>query len=254
MALELVTVPCLKDNYAYLAHGPEGTCIVDAPEAAPILQVLGVRDWVPDTLLITHHHHDHVGGIAELRARFPDMAVIGPKAESDKMPAMDRYVAEGDTGGAGDGLWRVIEVPGHTLGHIAFHMAGAKLVFTADSLMAFGCGRVFEGTFPQMHASLSKLAALPGDTLVCSGHEYTEANAKFAQTIEPENPALISRINAVKAARAAGQPTVPSFLFGEMDTNPFLRAHQPSVAEAVGLPGAPADEVFAEVRRRKDAF
>ncbi|WP_199672132.1 hydroxyacylglutathione hydrolase [Pseudooceanicola sediminis] len=254
MALELVTVPCLKDNYAYLTHGPEGTCIIDAPEAGPIIATLEARGWLPETLLITHHHHDHVGGIADLRARFPDLTVIGPQAEADKMPTMDRYVAEGDTGGAGDAEWSVIEVPGHTLGHIAFHMAGAKLLFTADSLMALGCGRVFEGTFEQMHDSLSKLAALPGDTVVCSGHEYTQANAKFARTIEPENPALISRIDAVDAARAAGQPTVPSLLSDEMDTNPFLRSGQPSVAEAVGLQGATAQEVFAEVRRRKDAF
>lgn len=252
MALDLVTIPCRSDNYAYLVNGPDGCCIVDAPEAAPIIAAARDKGWTPTALLITHHHHDHVEGIEALRDAFPGLTVTGPAAEKDKMPAMDAYVAEGDTGGPCG--WQVIEVPGHTLGHIAYHMPEAELVFTADSLMALGCGRVFEGTMDMMYASLCKLAALPPQTTVCSGHEYTSANGKFARTIEPDNPALISRIEAVAEARAAGRPTVPSRLSEELETNPYLRAHLPSLAEAVGLPGAAPAQVFAEVRRRKDAF
>ncbi|QPM92073.1 hydroxyacylglutathione hydrolase [Pseudooceanicola algae] len=254
MALDLVTIPCRSDNYAYLVNGPEGSCIVDAPEAAPIIAEAEARGWTPATLLITHHHGDHVEGIDALRARFPGLTVIGPQAEKTKMPPMDRYVSGGDSFGSGAMRVDVIDVPGHTLGHIAFHMPGAGFLFTADSLMALGCGRVFEGTMEMMFDSLTRLAALPGDTIVCSGHEYTAANGRFAQTIEPENPALISRIEAVTEARAAGHPTVPSRLSEELETNPFMRAHLSSVAAAVGLDGAAPAAVFAELRRRKDSF
>ena len=252
MPLDLVTIPCRTDNYAYLVKGAEGCCIVDAPEAAPIIAAAEVRGWVPDTLLITHHHGDHVDGVEALRAAFPGLTVVGPASEKAKMPAMDRYVAEGDSGGPCG--WQVLEVPGHTLGHIAYHMPDDALLFTADSLMALGCGRVFEGTMEMMYDSLTRLAALPPETTVCSGHEYTAANGRFALTIEPDNAALISRMEAVTEARAQGRPTVPSRLAEELETNPYLRAHLPSVAESVGMSGATPAEVFAEVRRRKDAF
>ena len=165
MALEIVTVPCLKDNYAYLVKGPDGTCIIDAPEAAPIIAAAEERGWTPGALMITHHHHDHVGGAEELKARFGCM-VMGPAAEKDKMPPLDHYLNPGDAGGEGDAYTVAMEVGGHTLGHMAFHFANAGAVFTADSLMALGCGRVFEGTFDQMFDSLRKLAALPPETMV----------------------------------------------------------------------------------------
>ncbi|MBT9384651.1 hydroxyacylglutathione hydrolase [Pseudooceanicola sp. CBS1P-1] len=254
MALDLLTVPCLRDNYAYIVRGPKETRIIDAPEAGPILAALKAAGLTPTQLLITHHHHDHNDGVAGLRAAFPDLVVMGPAAEADKMPAMDRLLAEGDSLGDAEELCEVIAVPGHTLGHIAFHLPQAQMVFTADSLMAMGCGRVFEGTFPMMHESLSKLAALPPETLVCSGHEYTQSNARFALTIEPGNAALISRTAEIDAARAEGRPTVPSLLSLELATNPFLRAHLPEVALSLGLAGASPAEVFAEIRRRKDSF
>jgi hydroxyacylglutathione hydrolase len=148
----------------------------------------------------------------------------------------------------------VIEVPGHTVGHVAYHIPAANAVFTADSLMALGCGRLFEGTPEQMWQSLSRLAALPPQTLVCSGHEYTSANARFALTIEPGNPDLAARAERVAAARREGRPTVPSTLAEELATNPFLRAGLPAVKAGLGMEGAPDVEVFAEIRRRKDRF
>jgi hydroxyacylglutathione hydrolase len=147
-----------------------------------------------------------------------------------------------------------LDVSGHTRGHIAFYFPQSHVVFTADSLMALGCGRLFEGTPAEMWASLSKLAALPSDTLVCSGHEYTQSNARFALTIEPTNPALISRSQEISAARAAGHPTIPSTLAQELATNPFLRANLPQVKAAIGQPDASDIDAFAEIRRRKDKF
>ena len=253
MPLEIVTVPCLKDNYAYLVNGPDGTCLIDAPEAGPIIAALESRGWKLDSILITHHHHDHVGGVEELRARY-GCTVIGPKAEADKLPRLDRALADGDTVGTGAALAVALAVPGHTLGHLAYHFPDAGVVFTADSLMALGCGRIFEGPAPMMWASLQRLAALPPETRVYSGHEYTTGNAKFALTIEPGNAALISRCNRVAASRAKGEPTVPSLLSEELATNPFLRAARPDVKAAVGMTGASDAESFAEIRRRKDAF
>jgi hydroxyacylglutathione hydrolase len=253
MALEIVTVPCLKDNYAYLVNGPDGICLIDAPEAAPIIAALDARGWKLGSILITHHHHDHVGGVAELRARY-GCKVMGPKAEADKLPPLDLALSDGDAGGTGDACTVAIAVPGHTLGHLAYHFPNAGAVFTADSLMALGCGRIFEGTAPMMWASLQRLAALPPETRVYSGHEYTVGNAKFALTIEPDNAALISRGKRIAASRARGEPTVPSLLSEELATNPFLRAARPEVKAAVGMTGASDAETFAEIRRRKDVF
>lgn len=241
MTLDIITIPCLSDNYAYLVKGaaPDEVAVVDAPEAAPIIAALEARGWSPSVILLTHHHGDHTAGVADLVARY-GAKTVGPKAEAAKMPPLDQAVSEGDTGGTGAFAWEVIEVPGHTLGHIAFHFPEAQAVFTADSLMALGCGRVFEGTPEMMWESLSKLAALPPQTLVYSGHEYTMANAKFALTEEPDNPDLLDRVARIKDAREAGQPTVPVSLAEEGATNPFLRAGDAAR--------------FAAVRGRKDRF
>ena len=178
MTLDIITIPCLSDNYAYLVKGaaPDEVAVVDAPEAAPIIAALEARGWSPSVILLTHHHGDHTAGVADLVARY-GAKTVGPKAEAGKMPPLDQAVSEGDTGGTGAFAWEVIEVPGHTLGHIAFHFPAAQAVFTADSLMALGCGRVFEGTPEMMWESLSKLAALPPPPRVYSGHEYTMAYA-----------------------------------------------------------------------------
>ena len=253
MTIDIITVPCLSDNYAYLVHNSASgrTAIVDAPEYDPIAVELGKRGWQPHLLLLTHHHPDHVGGVGRLRRKF-DLQVFGAAADAGRLPPLDRKVSEGDAFDLCGETAAVLDVSGHTVGHIAFVIPGAA--FTADSLMALGCGRVFEGTAEMMWESLSKLAALPGDTLIYSGHEYTEANARFALTIEPDNPELQARAASVRAARGAGKPTVPSELSLELATNPFLRAHLASVKAAIGMAGASDSAAFAEIRGRKDRF
>lgn len=255
MPLEIVTIPCLKDNYAFLAHdrATGQTAVIDVPEAAPIAAALEQRGWTLSHVLLTHHHADHVDGLPALLAKHPAI-VIGAAADAHRLPVLDQAVAEGDTITIGSDTGTVIDVSGHTVGHIAIHFPDSAVVFTADSLMAMGCGRLFEGTPAQMYASLEKLAALPPETLVCSGHEYTTSNAKFALTIEPQNQALISRIEKIETARAHGRPTVPSTLSSECATNPFLRSDSPEIQATLGMTGADPVEVFAEVRRRKDAF
>jgi hydroxyacylglutathione hydrolase len=255
MPLEIVTVPCLSDNYAFLAHDDATgtTAVVDVPEAAPILAALDERGWSADVVLLTHHHADHVQGLDEIKARFSPR-VVGATGDAHRLPPLDQQVREGDTVEIGAARGTVIEVPGHTVGHIAFHFPESRVAFTADSLMALGCGRVFEGTMEQMWQSLSKLAALPPETVICSGHEYTLANGNFALSVEPGNRRLISRIEESERARAEGRPTVPSDLALELATNPFLRPDSPEIRSNVGLPDASAAQVFAAVRTRKDNF
>ncbi|MEI2807044.1 hydroxyacylglutathione hydrolase [Albidovulum sp.] len=255
MPLEIVTVPCLKDNYAFLAHDAAtgATAVVDVPAAAPVLNALARHGWKASHILITHHHDDHIAGLKALAAA-TGARVIGAAADAHRLPRLDETVAEGDTIRLGMEEGKVIEVPGHTVGHVAYHFPGSAVVFTGDSLMALGCGRVFEGTMAQMWASLSKLAALDPGTLICSGHEYTQSNARFALTIEPGNAALQARAESVAAAGAEGRPTVPSRLAEELATNPFLRAGRPEVKRAMGMEGAPDAEVFAAIRQAKDRF
>ncbi len=253
MPLEIVTIPCLSDNYAFLAHDAAtgATAVVDVPEIGPVRAALAERGWSLTDILITHHHDDHITGVDALRAE-TGARVVGASADAHRLPALDVAVADGDTVAIGGEEGSVLDVSGHTIGHIAYSFPG--VVFTADSLMALGCGRLFEGDAPTMWASLSKLAALPPETVVCSGHEYTTANGAFALTVDPDNAALKARVDAVAEARAAGQPTVPSVLSEELATNPFLRAVAPEVKACLGLADASDAEVFAEIRKRKDNF
>lgn len=255
MPLEILTIPCLSDNYAFLAHDAASgeTALIDAPEAGPILAALTERGWRLSQVLLTHHHWDHVEGLAEILAAHP-AKVTGAAADAHRLPPLDLQVREGDSVQIGAETGQVIDVSGHTVGHIAYYFPGSRAVFTADSLMALGCGRVFEGTMAQMWASLSKLAALPAETVVYSGHEYTQANGRFAATIDPENPALQQRIRDIAAARDKGAATVPSALELELATNPFLRAGDPGIQRNLGMTGADPAEVFAEIRARKDRF
>lgn len=255
MALELVTIPCLTDNFAFLIRdAATGTvALVDAPEATPILAALHERGWKLDLILLTHHHDDHIQAVPELRAA-TGAKVWGAAADSHRLPPLDRALTEGDSTAVGSETGTVIAVPGHTSGHIAFHFPASALAFTADSLMAAGCGRLFEGTPQQMWQSLSRLAALPSKTLICSGHDYLTGNLRFAATLEPGNPALISRIEDTERMRREGRLPMPSRLSEELATNPFLRANLPGMKAAVGMEDAPDAEVFAEIRRRKDRF
>ncbi|WP_420584727.1 hydroxyacylglutathione hydrolase [Ruegeria sp.] len=255
MPLEIVTIPCLSDNYAFLAHDAASgqTALVDAPEPGPILEALDARAWTLSHVLLTHHHWDHVDGLAGILEKHP-AKVIGAAADAYRLPPLDQQVSEGDVFEIGSEPVQVMDVSGHTVGHIAFYMPQSHAVFTADSLMALGCGRLFEGTPAQMWESLSKLAALPDETIVYSGHEYTQSNAKFAITVDPDNPALKQRIADIESARAAGTPTVPSSLALEKATNPFLRAENPEIQAHLSMENAPAADVFAEIRARKDRF
>ncbi|RVV96957.1 hydroxyacylglutathione hydrolase [Mesobaculum littorinae] len=256
MPLEILTVPCLADNYAFLLHDPASgeTALVDAPEAGPILKVLDDRGWRLNHVLFTHHHDDHVAGLPELQTHQPDLRTIGAAADANRLPPLDLAVTEDEPFEMMNHEVRVLDVPGHTVGHIAYWIPQGEAVFTADTLMALGCGRLFEGSAEMMWHSLCKIAALPDRTVVYSGHEYTQANARFAQTIEPDNVALQNRIAGIEASRAAGKPTVPSTLAEEKETNPFLRAHLNPVKAALSMEGDDDAAVFAEIRQRKDAF
>ncbi|SFD53228.1 hydroxyacylglutathione hydrolase [Sulfitobacter brevis] len=255
MLFDLVTIPCLADNYAYLLrdHDSGKVALIDVPEAAPILAELKTRGWELSQIWLTHHHPDHVQGLAEVLETH-QANVIGGKADEHRLPPLDRKVEEGNTITLGAMEVQVLDVSGHTVGHLAFYVPAAKTAFTADSLMALGCGRLFEGTPAQMWESLQKLIALPADTTLCSGHEYTQSNANFALTVDPDNTALISRAKDIKAARAKGQPTVPSQLSTELETNPFLRPADPGIRATLGMPTASDSDVFAEIRKRKDSF
>ena len=225
MAIEIVCVPALSDNYIWLAHDPASgeTIVVDPAQAAPVEAELARRGWRLSAIWNTHWHPDHTGGNAELKAAH-GVPVIAPAAEAARIPTADRLVAEGDTVRLGDQVATVWETPAHTAGHISYHLPEAGLIFVGDTLFAMGCGRLFEGTAEQMFANMRRYAALPGDTAVYCAHEYTESNGRFALSLAPEEPALVARMAAVRAARAEGRPTVPTSIALEAATNPFLRA------------------------------
>lgn len=251
--LEIVQIACLSDNYGYLVHDAASgeTACIDTPETAPIMACLAERGWSLTQIWNTHHHYDHAGNNLEIKEK-TGCIITGPAGEADKIPGIDRAVDEGDSVMLGAHEARVLNVGGHTLGHIAYHMDGHA--FVGDSLFALGCGRVFEGTMAQMWASLEKLNALPDGTQIYCAHEYTLANAAFAATIEPDNAALKTRIDDITRLRDAGKPTVPTEISLERATNPFLRATQPSVQAHLGMSGAAAVDVFTEIRTRKDNF
>jgi hydroxyacylglutathione hydrolase len=239
--LQFHLFPCLSDNYGVLVHCPDSgaTASIDAPEAAAVEKALGETGWTLTHILITHHHHDHVGGVAELKRKW-NCEVIGNADEPHGLPGLTGTVTPGGTYDFAGHQARIIATPGHTLGHITWHFADDRVAFAGDALFTLGCGRVFEGTMEQMWSSMQKLAALPPETVVYCGHEYTLSNGRFALSVEPDNAALKARMKEIEALRAAGKPTVPTTVAQELETNPFLRAG--------------SAQRFAEVRKAKDNF
>jgi hydroxyacylglutathione hydrolase len=253
--LTVTLIPLLQDNYAYRLEDSDtgAVAVVDPSEAAPVAALIDEKGGRLDLILATHHHNDHVGGIAALKLRYKAQ-VVGPAADAARIPGLDRGVREGDAVQVGRAIGRVIETPGHTSGHIAFFFADTPALFCGDTLFALGCGRVFEGTATQMWASLAALRALPDATRVYCGHEYTQSNARFALSVDPANPVLEAYAEDVADAREAGAPTIPAQLGREKLANPFLRCDVDALKAAVGMPGADPVAVFAAIRARKDSF
>ncbi len=247
---------CLKDNYGVLIHdsGSGATAAIDAADADAVIAAAAAQGWELTDLLVTHHHFDHVQGIPGLRRAFPNCASPDRPRKRRASARSTRCSSEGDYVHVGELAAKVLETPGHTAGHIVYWFEEDEIVFTGDTLFSLGCGRVFETPYSVMWDSLVKLAELPGETDVYCGHEYTEANARFALTIEPDNAVLQGRAAEVADLRAAGKPTVPTTIAAELAANPFLRAELPSVQAAVGMAGADPAAVFAEIRARKDRF
>lgn len=252
-ALQIHQFMCLKDNFGVLIHDPASgqTASIDAPEAEPVRKALAEKGWKLTHILVTHHHADHTQGIAPLKAE-TGCTVIGPKNEAAKIKDLDGTVGGGDRLRLGAHEVQVLDTPGHTAGHITYWIPNSKVAFVGDTLFAVGCGRVIEGNPQMMWESLSRLAKLPADTMIYCGHEYTQSNARFALTIEPENAALKARAAEVDALVAAGKPTCPTRLGDELEINPFLRPHIGAIRKRLGLEGAADWQVFAEVRERKN--
>src|SRR6201988_3951795 len=253
MAAEIRVFNCLSDNFGYLIHDTEtrATASIDAPEAAPILKALAQENWALTHILITHHHHDHVGGVAELKQKY-NCRVVAPHDKKAAIGNVDQRVANGDVVKVGNLLARVVETPGHTLDHVSYVFDNDKALFAADTLFSIGCGRVFEGNHPMMWDSLLKLRALPDDFRLYCGHEYTASNVRFALSIDPDNAVLKARADEVARLRADNKPTIPSLLGEEKKANVFLRADDPLIAARLQMKGAIAAAVFGELREHKN--
>lgn len=254
-ALEIELFICRSDNFGVLLHDPETgqTASIDAPEERLIREALDRRGWKLTHILTTHRHGDHVEANEVLKKAF-GARIIGPKAEAGDIPGIDETVAEGDVFDFSGHPVEVIETPGHTAGHICYFLPEDKLLFSADTLFVLGCGRLFEGSPATMWTSLQKLIALPDDTVVYCGHEYTLANARFAVTVDPDNKELAARAREIEKLRAEDKLTAPTTIGEEKATNPFLRPADPGIRATLGMQDASDADVFAEIRRRKDHF
>ncbi|QQR39365.1 hydroxyacylglutathione hydrolase [Devosia rhizoryzae] len=255
MALIVDVFPARQDNYGYLVHDEATgrTAAIDAPEAKAIRDALTRRGWTLSDIFITHHHIDHVEAIPELKSAF-GARVVGPRAEADKIEGLDELVGDGDVVTLGETTFEVMDAPGHTLGHIVFYDRDGGHLFSADALFSLGVGRMFEGKPGPMWEGVKRLRDLPDETLVYCGHEYTQSNARFALSVDPDNVALQQRAADVDALRAEGKPTIPFKLGEDKRANPFLRADAPELAAYYGLEGKEPSEVFAAIRKGKDNF
>lgn len=255
MAVDVIQFGYNSDNYGALIRdrATGKVACVDAGDAAPILEVLEDQGWTLDQLWITHHHWDHTDDLGKVKEA-TGCTVIGPAYSGSDKLALDQRVGDDDTFQLGESEVTCLHTPGHTLDMINYYIPGGSVVFTGDTLFSLGCGRMFEGDAETMQASMAKLCALPDDTMVYCGHEYTQANAAFAVTADPQNPALKARAEEVAALRAEEQPTVPVRLGDEKATNPFLRYDDPAVQAAIGMEGASAADVFGKLRSMKDNF
>lgn len=253
--IEIIQIPCLNDNYGYLVHHAASgeTASIDTPDAAPLLAALAERGWNLTAIFNTHHHFDHIGGNLELKEK-TGCKIFGPAGEADKIPGLDEALDDGDMISLGGEPIRILNVGGHTMGHIAYYFFESSCAFVGDTLFMLGCGRLFEGTPQQMWASLKKIANLPPETLIYCAHEYTEVNARFAVTVDPGNQKLADRIEDIKTLRSEDKPTVPASIAVELATNPFLRAGDPAIQNHLGMAGADIVNVFAEIRTLKDNF
>jgi len=253
--LKIIQIPVLTDNYIYLLHDTASgsTAVVDPALSQPVLDELKHQGWRLDWILNTHHHSDHVGGNLELKAK-TGCQVIAANSDKDRIPGFDKGVDDGDVIKIGQYAAKVLATPGHTSGHIVYYFADAAALFCGDTLFSMGCGRLFEGSAEQMWQSLQKLKALPGDTRIYCAHEYTQANGRFALTVEPENQALQQRMIEVNQLRRENRSTVPSILQQELDTNPFLREDSLALQRQINRKGGTPVSVFAEIRRLKDHF
>ena len=255
MSFELITIPCLSDNYAFILFNLENrsALLVDAPEAEPINQVLSKNNLNLEKIFLTHHHADHIDGLDNILEKH-SAVTIGAKADIHRLPKLDEYVKPGDKFLFQGQTGKVFDVSGHTIGHIALYISNQNILFSGDSLMALGCGRLFEGSAEQMWHSLSSLLYLPDTTQICSGHEYTENNASFALSIDPNNHDLMKRCEQIKLERSKGLFTVPSELGIEKKTNPFLRPFDKNIRENLNMRGSTDVEVFSKIRTLKDNF
>jgi len=252
--IEIHQFPCLNDNYGFLAHDPATgeTAAIDTPDADKYLAEAKAKGWTITAIWNTHWHPDHAGGNLKIHEA-TGCAIIGPAGEAEKIPGIQRQVSGGETVKLGSLEAQVIDVPGHTLGHIAYHLAGEQTAFVGDALFALGCGRVFEGDPKMMWESLDRLRGLPAETAVYCAHEYTQSNAAFAITAAPENAALQAYVAEVADKRLRGEWTVPTTIGKELAANPFLRCDDAALQALMGTVGDPV-ATFAEVRGRKDRF
>lgn len=253
--LEIIQLPVLINNYIYLIHDPisKETAVVDPPIPEPVIEILTSNKWKLTYILNTHHHWDHVGANLELKQK-TNCQIMGYEADQSRIPGIDKLLKHGGTINIGNQVAIVIATPGHTLGHIVYHFPENNALFCGDTLFSMGCGRLFEGSPEQMWHSLQLLKQLPKKTKIYCAHEYTQANGKFALTLEPDNQQLQQRCDQVNQLRYHNRSTIPSTIGQELSTNPFLRDHSQSIQQSIGMKNQPAIKIFAKVRELKDNF